>query len=697
MPAQPPAPARRGTRLLLLEFVTPERWVFNSRYYPFFKGVAAQLGIDCRWLCFGASYKIEKADCDGTRQYMDLDDVDLASLRRHVAALAPTHLILSHPVSAAVRLCWQDAGSVPAVLHLSDLPADQGSVTLDELALASFANEPTPPRTKRPGYHPDDLAWQQGRTDWLLDWLDAPQGGAGVARGQYFSGTVAPLYDAVMANPQAQAFQPHVVIMGGLACDHFALLADNPRYADIVLDETVQDYGCAYCMWYRGPTSDLALDPLRVAGTQLLALAASLSGNTRFAGSVDLLDIRLFRRLDRFVDLVLDLELPPTTFYFEPRLDRFLEVAPLLARQLPRLAPKGHRIGLMRMGAETLVEEENERYNKHVTLAQIDEALRVRAELERAFPQQLCADPTLGFISCSPWTTLDLLEANVRRAIERHLEPLGVWLYTPLIFFNGSPITRLAEREGLLAPRFDDVAMLYEAVVNQVNTDNLRPWRFRDERAGVAFALIVRCCAAALRNKYPDTMFAGDEAYRLICERSAAGLSLTRPDLFALEVIAAVRASSAPYDRGALLADALSSYTARLRVEGRARPTQEGGTRGVKGEPSVILTTLARRVGARLSSTATPLVVTHAMHNEQEGVRLRLRIARSAYELHLRARPSAEPHLFLTDHWSVVHLQGAPVADGAHLRLARRLVRALDRAVTRAAPHLFGGAARPIA
>ena len=66
-----------GRRLLLLEFAARERWVYNSRHFPFIKGAASKLGIEVRWLCFGAEISTEKTGRAPVRQYRDLPPPDL--------------------------------------------------------------------------------------------------------------------------------------------------------------------------------------------------------------------------------------------------------------------------------------------------------------------------------------------------------------------------------------------------------------------------------------------------------------------------------------------------------------------------------------------------------------------------------------------------------------------------------------------
>lgn len=665
-------------RLLLLEFVTHERWVFDSRYFPFLQGAADALGIPRRWLCFGARFRIEKTGPSDVRQYMDLDGDELATLRRHVEALDPTHVVLSHPVSERVRAVLAPDDRV-ALLSVSDLPPGDGCATFWELGREAFPDAPAPGH-RRPAYAPANPAWQIGRTDWLARWLGVDAAGP-LAPGAYLAGAVAPSYDAVMANAAARSHRPHLVVVGGVSCDHFAPVRENPRYEGVDLSGIVQDYGCAYCSWYRGPASDLGVDPVRAAEGQLRRLLETAGEDGRFRGFVDLHDVRLFRAVERFAEMVLSLRFPPSTFCFEPRLDRFLEVVPKLERVLPRLAEAGHTLYLFRMGAESLVDEENALYNKHVSLAQIDAASAALARLAAAHPRAFAYDPTWGYITCSPWTTLEMLEAGLERAVERRFDPLGVWLYTPLLLYRDTPIARLAARDGLVVERPEELSLLYEATVNQVRLDTFVHWRFEDARAGAAFALWVRFCAAALRGKYPDTIFEGDALYARLVAREREVRGFRRPDVFAREVLAAVRASAPVLDLPRLLDDALARYAA-------ASPLGDGADGAPARRDAPQLGSLLRAACRGFADRLPGVEVVDAAGAGTGTLRLRVAIDGARYDLHLRDR-GAPDHMFRSERFSVVYDKRTPLTSARHVRKARALVGLLERALAASSPELL--------
>lgn len=526
-------------RVLLLEFASRERWVYNSRFYPFIKGCAESLGLRTLWLSFGADMKTAKLARTSIVQYRDLPPGELEVLRARVRDLRPTHVVSTHTVSKAVMDCLRaESAKGMTILTVSD--PDQPSWVGGKVPVS-------PPE-------------QSAKTDWLLSWLGETTK-TSPHFGKYLAGTFRPSYDAVIGNARFLEYKPHLIIMGGVLCDHAAKLSDNEAYRGLDLSACQHDFGCGFCTHDRNPNSDLRADPLAAAEEQFRRIVETAGEGGRDFGAYDVFDIRLFGVIDRFFDMILRAGVRPGTFYFEPRIDKFLASADKLETLLPRLKAAGHRVSLFRMGAESLVEEENELYNKHVTLAQIDAATARSRALAEKFPGVFECDPTYGYITCSPWTTLEMFEKGVERARTRGFDPKGVWLYTPLLFYIDAPLTELARREGgILREKHEDLELLYEPAVNESGFDSFLPWKFKDERMAAAFAVIVRFCAAALRDKYPDTLFEGDELYeRLLSEESGMPF-YERPDVFASAVIAAVKGGAPPSDREGLLCAALDAY-----------------------------------------------------------------------------------------------------------------------------------------
>ena len=697
---------RERVRVLLLEMVTHERWVFESRLFPFIQGYARQRGGRTCWLCFGEQIRTQKTSSATIEQYVDLGDEDLATLAAHVRELKPTHVVINQPLSAPV-LAALGSLAEPQILSTSDHPAQQGVVSIGDVArqAAGLASVEAP--AEQAGSDRDaspDQRWLEGRTQWLSHWLGEAPNDAAQADG-FFPDTVTPDYAAVMANERARSFCPHLLILGGITCDHFHKVGRNPHFDGVELSGCTHDFGCSYCTWYRGPNSDMSKDPVALAERQLRRVVETAGPDGRLQGVVDLLDIRILKRMDRFAEMVLSLDLPPTTFCLEPRIDRVLQLYDRLERALGLLQPAGHGVYLFRMGAENLVDAENELFNKHLVLAQLDEGRRRIEALEQRFPDTFEADPTWGYITCTPWTSLEDLELGLLRAVERGFEPLGVWLYTPLLLYRHAPITRLAERDGLVQQQWDDVAVLYEPSVNGVPFDSLTPHRFKDERTAAAFGLITRFCAAALRDKYPDTIFGDDALYQQLLKWEAG--SFLRPDLFALEVLAALKQASPPPDLPRLLRQALASYEAVCAEQDTASSPQERAEKdegqGDDSGPMVdaaetevdefarrfryVLQEVIRRLGEKVG----PMEVGEVRRSDLATISVTLELDDQRYDLFVADAGQGGPYFFRTPHFLVSYRQETPLTDAGHVRRITRLVKTFDAAVTRHVPELLFG------
>lgn len=519
--------------LLPLEFVTNQRRVFAGRHFPFVLGAAQALHLDARWLCFSADLLTHKRHDLAFDQCVALDDELLEALKHHLHTLQPTHILMTHvPCQSVLSLLWDEAGSA-FLLCLADQDPTQQVPTLRDLLLQ---------------YSPNSLqralALAAEQCGWLLAWLGQP---GHQASGQFLAQAFSPCYDCILANQRIRSIRPRIMSPGGMTCDYRAPLDNSPFYQDLDLSGCLHTFGCAFCTWHRGPSSDTSLDPVALFTSQVqrmpLRPEPGKGVDSRFGGKLHLMDIRLFHHLDALGDAICSLNMPPTTFVFEPRADAVVRRQAALGAFVQKMADVGHSVELLRMGAESLVETENQRLHKSITGAQQDEAMDLMQQWKRRYPNHFIFDPTWGYISCTPWTTLEEYSEGLEQAIQRGVDPTGVWLYTPLLLFRGAPILEAARRNPeLLVSSFEDVAFLYHPAANNIQLSLVQPWRFRDARMSLAFPLVVRFCAAALRPTISDTVLRQDPLYEtMLLEQQRHG-PFRRADLFAQHVVAAVAA-----------------------------------------------------------------------------------------------------------------------------------------------------------
>ncbi|MBI4677226.1 MAG: hypothetical protein HY748_06555 [Elusimicrobia bacterium] len=215
---------------------------------------------------------------------------------------------------------------------------------------------------------------------------------------------------------------------------------------------------------------------------------------------------------------------------------------------------------------ENFSERENARFNKGITLAQVDEVLALLDKWKRAYPGALKPfkgggeKVDLGFILFTPWTTLKDVSINMECAKERHFLEKGYWLYSTLRILPDAPLHCLAKKEGgILADSFPDRGQFYGTFHNTGDYPDAVPWRFKDPKTADYFAMVVRVCAAALEEddcaffrKDPDFAL----ARRLYAEANER--ARVSPLAIAFALLDLMEAARPPYSREALLREAVS-------------------------------------------------------------------------------------------------------------------------------------------
>ncbi|MCR4296606.1 MAG: hypothetical protein NUW21_13820, partial [Elusimicrobia bacterium] len=406
------APLPRGPepagakRLFLLEFVAAST-LRNERadFFPFYKGFAEREGLETRWLCAGVRFEgLEKSPTEVLNVPV-LGRSDNDELARHLAEWAPTHILVNEPPSPELRRLLK-AAAPRAELLVSTAEDDRvrtGARTAFDLIAEHEGGG---------GASRDLPLIRFFQTAWLARWLGLPP-----REGRYFVGTVEPRYDAVMMNPQAREFAPFLSALGGVSCDYRADLSRNPLYRGVDLSSCDRRNGCTFCSPAHPAASAPRSDPLELARTQFAAVVRTAGAQGRNCGRFNVRDIRLFRRIDEFFEMILGLDLPASDFFFAPRIDDLLRAGSKIERLLPKLAGRGHRLNLFRMGIEHFSPRENARFNKGVTARQIDEGLALAERLKAAHPGRFDYALPLGYIAFTPWTTLEDIELTIEEGI----------------------------------------------------------------------------------------------------------------------------------------------------------------------------------------------------------------------------------------------------------------------------------------
>ncbi|MDD5627791.1 MAG: hypothetical protein PHU21_01910, partial [Elusimicrobia bacterium] len=277
-------------------------------------------------------------------------------------------------------------------------------------------------------------------------------------------------------------------VLFGEPCDYLRPVSSNPLYRGLRLPQRVMV--CSFCAAAppRGPARGAAAFAARVVAAACRQLPDR--GERRF----ELRCQGLWRRLDEFVSELLRLKARRAELLFAPRIDELLAARAALRRCLPRLGRSGLALRLYGLGVENFSPRENLRLNKGITAAQVHEAAAFITAARAAWPGQFRCEPgRLSMILFTPWTTARDLKLNAEHIARCPLiEPCGV-LGQRLQLFPGRPITRLAERDGLVAR--SRVAFYNSGCIIRAEQHEI-PWRFKHREAALLWQLAQRLAAA---------------------------------------------------------------------------------------------------------------------------------------------------------------------------------------------------------
>ncbi len=147
------------------------------------------------------------------------------------------------------------------------------------------------------------------------------------------------------------------------------------------------------------------------------------------------------------------------------------------------LLRESNTIRLYQFGIENLCDDVLLRYNKGLTFTEIEAALRLIGELDERHAN-LAVERSFGFILFDPWTSLDELRTNVKRALHLGLDQYrGQAPFTSLRLLPEMALFRQARAEGLLTGTVADNVFGYSVDSG---------WRFRDDAVGEVHGEMLR-------------------------------------------------------------------------------------------------------------------------------------------------------------------------------------------------------------
>ena len=445
----PPAARIRTRRLLLIELVPdePERQ-FRVVAYPWLMGLARAMGWGAAWAVLGVRY-------DPTLRYR-LGPGDLALLRARLRSFRPGAVLINERL---VPEQWAALAALVPGRRLVYWPVEGNFEDL----LPEF--QKAVPESRRE--LPDDPR--------LLDHLRLD-------------------YRRQVLNRVPWARRVFIRVSSGATCEYRVPVSANPLYRGLRLEHGVM--GCSFCTSF--PLRKPAQDAVASAARQVAEACRQLPA--RDERRFELRCQGLWRRLEEFIRALVRLKARRAELIFSPRIDELLSSRAALRRCLPLLAKNGLALRIYGMGVENFSAAENLRLNKGLTARQVHEAVSFITSTAAAWPGQFrCERGRLSMILFTPWTTVRDLRLNGAHIAHCPLiNPCGV-LDHRLQLFPDRPITRLAERDGLVVERrgaFYNSGCIIDAGQHEV------PWRFKHPEVALLWGL-ARKLAAAGRGQPP--------------------------------------------------------------------------------------------------------------------------------------------------------------------------------------------------
>ena len=676
-------------RLLLIEFFPNAlRRNESSMLFPFLKGLAQKQGIPALWLCFGEGMRQERGGCQKGVFFIDLPKNDCKSLEIYINCFQPTHIISSEGLQGTARELV--GGAVPPSSFLVMLSPSHGEGGCDNASLRAGA----------PSRNPEDRRYF-AKSGWFFDWLGIRKP---LRQPGYLIEDSPVDYQAVLVNEPAWTSRSHITVVSGAVCANRRVVRDNPLFKDVLpapfpADSSRGDYyGCSFCGSRRTGLTSPGANLLALTKKQFQGIMKTGGAGGRNKGIYEFYDIRAFQRFDEVFAIILRLNIPPAIFLFNPRIDDVLKMKNRIKKTLPALAKAGHEVRIMSMGIENFSERENLRFNKGISLAQVDELLALAKKWEQAYPGIFkpfkggCAEVELGFILFTPWTTFVDIRINLNRAAARHFTKGGFWLYSVLLIREDMPIYHLAKKDGdILIDRLQDRGMAYGLFKNEGHASLVVPWRFKDSRVADYFAMLVRICAVDREGK-DCAFFRGDPEFPLVAELYTQTGAEARPSPLsvAMGLLDIFETAQPPYSRTALLRQAMAHAARELSPRTAVEEPRRMPGRSLKARAVETVIMRLRQANLRVFSDFKFKSVEEIVLFGARRIRLMFVVEGQRRTVDLLDVRSTVPCFLRSRHFRAVYHKDSPVTSPSERKQWSLLLRLIDRRID----EVRGGAKR---
>lgn len=307
-------------------------------------------------------------------------------------------------------------------------------------------------------------------------------------------------------------------------CPWMADARKNPVFEGL-RGEGIQFKGCTFCLdqsgAYAAPTQAQVLE-------SWLGQVRAIRARSPQAREVLLIDERPHPFLPAFFEAVAaEPELHGLELLIKSRVDWLLQFGDShLAPAAIAAAKSGSVVHVYLVGFENFDQFHLELFNKGQTAEEAEAAITLLRSLGERFPRsfEFRRLRAHGIVLFTPWTTPEALLENARWMARVNFSELrSEALKTRLRLYPRTPLYHLAERDGLLAERFE--AARPDRAAEQ-GYDASAPWRFRDARTEAVFRVAsalaakrvhdeadVLSCAAKRLIDHPELAEVPDDAH----------------------------------------------------------------------------------------------------------------------------------------------------------------------------------------
>ena len=446
--------------VLLLELQDREEYrQFRAELFPFIQGFLEQENVAVRWRILSVP---PEAMHGAGRFVVDVPDTERHELAEELARDVPDIVLTNNPVAASVAAFVGDRFPEMQLLPVSALAGSgTNTTTIADLQDLLSCSSPAGPGEGSP---------------YLVD----------AAEPSYLRTRL----NGSEIDTDAQPLR----LVGGATCLYRRAVSKNPRYRHLDVPAVQEHRGCSFCILYMAGSTRYPYEtsPADLAARQILAHQRHATAMERgFRYIIE--DAWLSRHPEELFSKLLEADADPCHIYLNLRIDDFLAIRDALAELLADISVKGHRIQLLAVGAENFSDEENERFNKNITAAQLEAAFAQLCALEERYPESFLFRDGAGFsaILFTPWTTVSDLRVNLQAGRQMGVLWTRYLLGTRLQVVPGSAIEALAQDDGLLAERFSDAAQIEPVCLTRPG-DVETPWRFAEPETESAHRLLIR-------------------------------------------------------------------------------------------------------------------------------------------------------------------------------------------------------------